>query len=116
MFILVSGLFFRMEEEDETGQTNDVSLTRPSLGGSDFDDELGVPETYVIVDVGDGPVAIERSDDEIEGKPPLGQTKINQKKFKMMLLMDCPSKPSTNHQLSSSRSKGAFLFLQLIFP
>ncbi|KAJ3657730.1 hypothetical protein Zmor_009514 [Zophobas morio] len=55
-----------MEEEDETGQTNDVSLTRPSLGGSDFDDELGVPETYVIVDVGDGPVAIERSDDEIE--------------------------------------------------
>lgn len=56
------------EDECESGEVNhDISLTRPSLGGSDYDDELGVPESYVIVDVGDGPVAIEDSDAEIEG-------------------------------------------------
>jgi phospholipase D1/2 len=55
----------RMEEE-EGECNNEVSLTRPSLGGSEYDDELGVPESLIIVDVGDGPVVIERSDEEVE--------------------------------------------------
>jgi phospholipase D1/2 len=62
----------RMEEE-EGECNNEVSLTRPSLGGSEYDDELGVPESLIIVDVGDGPVVIERSDEEVEGKLPLGR-------------------------------------------
>lgn len=56
-------------EEEEVIDSNDISLTRPSLGGSEaeYDDELGVPESLKIVDIGDGPVLIEHSDEEIEG-------------------------------------------------
>lgn len=61
------------EEDGELGECNNTnenefSLTRPSIGGSEYDDELGIPESLIIVDVGDGPVVIERSDDEIDGK------------------------------------------------
>lgn len=39
--------------------------TRPSLGSdAEYDDELGVPGDIKIVDIGDGPVAIEESDEE----------------------------------------------------
>ncbi|KAF7268635.1 hypothetical protein GWI33_018263 [Rhynchophorus ferrugineus] len=44
-----------------------VSLPRVSIGSDgDYDDKLGVPESIKIVDVGDGPVAIENSDDELQ--------------------------------------------------
>nr|XP_008191551.1 PREDICTED: phospholipase D2 isoform X2 [Tribolium castaneum]XP_008191552.1 PREDICTED: phospholipase D2 isoform X2 [Tribolium castaneum] len=55
-----------MEEEESGECNNELSLTRPSLGGSEYDDELGIPESLIIVDVGDGPVVIEHSDEEIE--------------------------------------------------
>ncbi|XP_044253873.1 phospholipase D1 isoform X2 [Tribolium madens] len=55
-----------MEEEESGECNNDLSLTRPSLGGSEYDDELGIPESLSIVDVGDGPVLIEHSDEEID--------------------------------------------------
>lgn len=53
------------ENEDQ----NEMSLTRPSLGSdADYDDDLEVSDSIQIVDMGDGgPVAIENSEDEIEG-------------------------------------------------
>lgn len=45
-----------------------ISLPRTSIGSdADYDDGLGVPESIKLVDIGDGPVAIENSDDELEG-------------------------------------------------
>lgn len=56
------------EADNETGEINQMSITRPSLGSDgDYDDELGVPDTIQVVDMGDGPVAIENSDVELEG-------------------------------------------------
>ncbi|XP_066154308.1 phospholipase D2 [Euwallacea fornicatus] len=45
-----------------------ISLPRTSIGSdADYDDELGIPESIKIVDIGDGPVAImNSSDDELE--------------------------------------------------
>lgn len=53
------------ENEDQ----NEMSLTRPSLGSdADYDDDLEVSDSIQIVDMGDGgPVAIENSEEEIEG-------------------------------------------------
>lgn len=54
-----------MEHEDDLETSSNL---RPSLGSEpDFDDDLGVPELIKIVDIGDGPVAIEHSDEEVEG-------------------------------------------------
>ncbi|XP_030747183.1 phospholipase D2 [Sitophilus oryzae] len=66
-----------------------VSLPRESIGSdADYDDKLGVPETIKIVDVGDGPVAIENSDDELQDEDSEGGlpfTKIhNYIKFKSL--------------------------------
>lgn len=58
-------------EEDKLNQTEDdnIEISRPSLGSdADYDDELEVPESIHIVDMGDGPVAIENSEEEAEGK------------------------------------------------
>lgn len=58
-----------MDNDEENGEFNELSLTRPSLGSDgDYDDELGVPETIKLVDMGDGPVAIVNSDEELESK------------------------------------------------
>lgn len=55
-------------EADGTGEIYEMSITRPSLGSDgDYDDELGIPDTLQVVDMGDGPVAIENSDVELEG-------------------------------------------------
>ncbi|XP_050299678.1 phospholipase D2 [Anthonomus grandis grandis] len=62
----------KMENADSsTANSNDlsptVSLPRTSIGSDgDYDDELGIPESIKVVDIGDGPVAIENSDDELE--------------------------------------------------
>ncbi|XP_072377195.1 phospholipase D1 [Diabrotica undecimpunctata] len=57
-------------ETEESGDYNENSVNRPSLGSigsdGDYDDELGVPASIKVVDMGDGPVAIENSDDEVE--------------------------------------------------
>nr|XP_023026917.1 phospholipase D1-like [Leptinotarsa decemlineata] len=54
-------------DTEESGDYNEVSMTRPSLGSDgDYDDELGIPESIKVVDMGDGPVAIENSDEELE--------------------------------------------------
>lgn len=46
-----------------------VSFPRTSIGSdADYDDDLGIPTSIKVVDIGDGPVAIENSDDELEGK------------------------------------------------
>ncbi|XP_018573262.1 phospholipase D2 isoform X1 [Anoplophora glabripennis] len=58
-----------MDNDEENGEINELSLTRPSLGSDgDYDDELGVPETIKLVDMGDGPVAIVNSDEELENE------------------------------------------------
>ncbi|KAJ8985396.1 hypothetical protein NQ317_007554 [Molorchus minor] len=58
-----------MENVEENEESNEMSLTRPSLGSDgDYDDELGVPESIKLVDMGDGPVAIVNSDEELEGE------------------------------------------------
>lgn len=103
------------EEEGEAGEcNNDASLTRPSLGGSEYDDELGVPESLIIVDVGDGPVVIERSDEEIEGKFNTSHSTYQNSIFKMMYLMVYHFQRSTNHQSGSNHSNEMFLFRPLI--
>lgn len=63
-----------IKEEDGGKQSateddnNEISLTRPSLGSdADYDDDLEVSDSIKIVDMGDGPVAIENSEDEPEG-------------------------------------------------
>lgn len=57
-----------LEKIDENDETIDMSLTRPSLGSDgDYDDDLEVPDSIKIVDMGNGPVAIENSEDENEG-------------------------------------------------
>lgn len=57
------------EVKDEDDGQNEFSLTRPSLGSdADYDDDLEVPDSIKIVDMGDGPVAIQNSEDEAEGK------------------------------------------------
>lgn len=70
-------VFYRMDNTEDTENSqvdpeydnNQMSITRPSLGSDgDYDDELGVPESIKVVDMGDGPVAIEHSDEELEGK------------------------------------------------
>ncbi|KAL1509537.1 hypothetical protein ABEB36_004252 [Hypothenemus hampei] len=44
-----------------------ISLPRTSIGSdAEYDDELGMPASIKVVDIGDGPVAIENSDDELE--------------------------------------------------
>nr|CAH7741165.1 unnamed protein product [Callosobruchus chinensis] len=75
------------EIEPTTPGENDLSVTRPSLGSdAEFDDELAIPESIKLVDMGDGPVAIENSDvelecdDQLEGLP--YSTINNCKKFK----------------------------------
>lgn len=59
------------DTEDSTPY-NEMSMTRPSLGSlgsdADYDDELGVPGSIKLLDMGDGPVAIENSDDDLEGR------------------------------------------------
>lgn len=58
-----------VETMNENEDQNDMSLTRPSLGSdADYDDDLEVSDSIQIVDMGDGPVAIENSEDEIESK------------------------------------------------
>lgn len=57
------------EEPPEPAEYNEFSLTCRSAGSEvEYDDELGVPESLKIVDIGDGPVVIEHSDDEVTGK------------------------------------------------
>uniref|UniRef100_A0A6P7FC96 Phospholipase n=1 Tax=Diabrotica virgifera virgifera TaxID=50390 RepID=A0A6P7FC96_DIAVI len=57
-------------ETEDSGDYRENSVNRPSLGSigsdGDYDDELGVPASIKVVDMGDGPVAIENSDDEVE--------------------------------------------------
>lgn len=58
-------------EEGKLNHTEDdnIEISRPSLGSdADYDDELEVPESIHIVDMGDGPIAIENSEEEAEGK------------------------------------------------
>lgn len=56
------------ENFNEDDDHNEISLTRPSLGSdADYDDDLEVSDSIQIVDIGDGPIAIENSEDEIEG-------------------------------------------------
>lgn len=58
-----------VETMNENEDQNETSLTRPSLGSdADYDDDLEVSDSIQIVDMGDGPVAIENSEDEIESK------------------------------------------------
>lgn len=58
-----------MEDQVNGRVSPAVSLPRVSIGSDgDYDDKLGVPESIKIVDIGDGPVAIENSDDELHGK------------------------------------------------
>ncbi|KAJ8922579.1 hypothetical protein NQ315_007609 [Exocentrus adspersus] len=75
-----------MDNDEDTGECNEVSLTRPSLGSdADYDDELGVPETIKLVDMGDGPIAIVNSDEELENEQVDGlpfSSIYNYKKFK----------------------------------
>lgn len=55
-----------MEDVEDESETCDN--LRPSIGSEhDFDDELGVPELIKIVDIGDGPVAIVQSEEDVEG-------------------------------------------------
>ncbi|XP_074037615.1 phospholipase D [Leptinotarsa decemlineata] len=72
-------------DTEESGDYNEVSMTRPSLGSDgDYDDELGIPESIKVVDMGDGPVAIENSDEELENDQVDGlsySTIHNYKKF-----------------------------------
>ncbi|KAJ8953089.1 hypothetical protein NQ318_013431 [Aromia moschata] len=74
-----------MENEEDNPEANQFSLTRPSLGSDgDYDDELGVPESIKLVDMGDGPVAIVNSDEELESEYTDGvpyNTIHNYKKF-----------------------------------
>ncbi|CAG9854578.1 unnamed protein product [Phyllotreta striolata] len=58
------------ETVEDTAPYDEDIANRPSLGSlgsdADYDDELGVPGSIKLVDIGDGPVAIEHSDDELE--------------------------------------------------
>ncbi|CAG9767038.1 unnamed protein product [Ceutorhynchus assimilis] len=55
-----------------------ISLPRTSIGSdADYDDELGIPESIKIVDIGDGPVAIENSDAELEDETNEGGIPFN---------------------------------------
>ncbi|XP_060530761.1 phospholipase D2 isoform X2 [Cylas formicarius] len=61
------------------GESNKYEGYRQSLGSDgDYDDELGVPDSIKIVDIGDGPVAIENSDDELEEEDVDGCIPFNQ--------------------------------------
>ncbi|CAH1104900.1 unnamed protein product [Psylliodes chrysocephalus] len=75
------------DTEDSTPY-NEMSMTRPSLGSlgsdADYDDELGVPGSIKLLDMGDGPVAIENSDDDLEEEHTESlhfNTVLNYKKF-----------------------------------
>lgn len=49
----------------------DLSLPRTSIGSdADFDDGLAISDSIKVVDIGDGPVAIENGDDESNGNEP----------------------------------------------
>lgn len=49
----------------------ELSLPRTSIGSdADYDDVLEIPDSITVVDIGDGPVAIENSDDELNGTEP----------------------------------------------
>ncbi|XP_057670646.1 phospholipase D2 [Diorhabda carinulata] len=78
-------------ETEESGDYNETSINRPSLGSlgsdGDYDDILGVPRSIKILDIGDGPVAIEHSDEELEedGIEHIGFNAVhNYKKFSSM--------------------------------
>ncbi|KAH1027619.1 hypothetical protein HUJ05_001096 [Dendroctonus ponderosae] len=60
--------YFRMERPSGSNDLSPtVSFPRTSIGSdADYDDDLGVPTSIKVVDIGDGPVAIENSDDELE--------------------------------------------------
>lgn len=58
----------KLNHDDNEEEHNELSLTRPSLGSDgDYDDDLEVSDSIKIVDMGDGPIAIENSEDEAEG-------------------------------------------------
>lgn len=53
---------------NDKDEDNEISLTRYSLGSDAYyDDDLEVPDSIQIVDIGNGPIAIEKSEDENEG-------------------------------------------------
>lgn len=57
-----------LNESKSSNSIEEIENFRPSIGSdADYDDDLEVSNSIKIVDMGEGPIAIENSEDETEG-------------------------------------------------